>query len=188
MTDSFIKLTQFMAIHQLFRLGIYTLLSKIIPSKVNGLKAGDMAPDFELPNQENKIVTLKHLRGHKVVLIFYPKDFTLGCTTQLCNIRDEFKLLQQHQLKIFGISTDGVNSHAAFVAKKQFPFELLADAQKQVVKKFGVYDEIKFLGSTFSGTNRTTFIISEQGIILHIIKNIHNLRHSSEIIKALEHQ
>ncbi len=131
------------------------------------LKIGDIAPDFELQATGGKIFRLsRSLSDGKLVLYFYPKDFTPGCTTEACAFRDEFSELRKSEIKVFGISTDTINSHEKFKKQHRLPFELLSDLNGEVARLYGVYNRL------FRIANRVTFIINSHGKILGITKNM----------------
>jgi peroxiredoxin Q/BCP len=145
------------------------------------LEAGSEAPNFTVNDQNGNPVTLSDLKGKKVVLYFYPKDDTPGCTAQACNLRDNFSTIQEKGVVVLGVSTDDEKSHKKFETKYNLPFTLLADSEKEIVEKYGVWGEKKFMGKTFMGTNRTTFLINEEGIIEHIIKKVDTNNHTQQI-------
>src|SRR3989344_8948318 len=132
------------------------------------LKQGDRAPDFELPDQDGKLHRLSDYKGKKVVLYFYPKDMTSGCTVEACNFRDDFEEYRKKGIVILGVSNDDEAMHRKFIEKEKLPFTLLADKDKSVVNKYGVYGEKSFLGKKFMGIKRMTFLINEKGIIKKI--------------------
>src|SRR3989304_6896217 len=132
------------------------------------LKVGDKAPDFVLPDQNGKTHKLSAFSGKKVLIYFYPKDFTPGCTIEACSIRDDFPKFESNKLTVLGISTDSVESHKKFSQKHELPFTLLADGDKKTVKTYDVYKPKKFLGKEFLGTVRTSFLVNEQGKIAKI--------------------
>lgn len=146
------------------------------------LKAGDKAPDFEAFDQNGKKISLKDFRGKKVVLYFYPKDDTPGCTVEACNLRDNYDDLEIKGYKVIGVSVDNQKSHQKFISKFELPFDLIADTDKKVVDAYGVWGEKKFLGKTHMGTNRTTFLIDGNGIIEKIIDKVDTKNHASQII------
>lgn len=133
------------------------------------LKEGTKAPVFEGVDQNGNAVSLNDFKGKKVVLYFYPKDDTPGCTTQACNLRDNYNVLIQKNFQVIGISTDNVKSHKKFEDKYSLPFPLIADEEKKIVEQYGVWGEKKFMGKNYMGTNRTTFLIDENGTIKKII-------------------
>lgn len=128
------------------------------------LKIGDQAPEFSLPNQEGTPVSLKDLRGQRVVIYFYPKDDTPGCTKEACNFRDQWALFQQHGIQVLGISKDGTASHGKFVAKYNLPFTLLSDAEPcPVAEAYESYGLKKFMGKEYMGMMRHTFVVDAEG-------------------------
>lgn len=133
------------------------------------LTEGSIAPDFEGADQNGKKVSLSDFKGKKVILYFYPKDDTPGCTAQACNLRDNYNDLIKQGFQVIGISTDSVKSHKKFENKYELPFPLIADEEKKIVELYGVWGEKKFMGKTYMGTNRTTFLIDEDGKIKKII-------------------
>lgn len=149
------------------------------------LNEGDLAPDFTGIDQQGRTIKLSDYRGKKVVLYFYPKDNTPGCTAQACSLRDHYAELKQMGLEVIGVSTDSVASHQKFEQKYQLPFTLIADTDKQIVQAYGVYAPKKFMGKSFLGTVRTTFIINEQGVIEKIIRKPNTARHAQEVMAAV---
>nr|WKN36685.1 thioredoxin-dependent thiol peroxidase [Tunicatimonas sp. TK19036] len=147
------------------------------------LHVGDTAPDFESLNQDGETVKLSDFRGKKVILYFYPKDNTPGCTAQACNLRDNYQELQKAGYEILGVSTDGVDSHQKFIQKQELPFTLIADEDKTVNEKYGVWQEKSMYGRKYMGTVRKTFVIDESGIIEDIIKKVKTKDHSAQILK-----
>ena len=140
------------------------------------------APDFEAFNQDGKTVKLSDYRGKKVVLYFYPKDNTPTCTTQACNLRDNYKQLLKNGYVVLGVSVDNVKSHAKFKAKFELPFDLIADPEHNIVEKYGVWGEKMMFGKKYMGILRTTFVIDEKGIITEIIDKVESKVHSAQII------
>ncbi len=130
---------------------------------------GSKAPDFTGIDQNGKSISLKDFKGHKVILYFYPKDNTPGCTAQACNLRDNYTVLLKKGFQVIGISTDKVTSHKKFEEKYRLPFPLIADENKAIVEQYGVWGEKKFMGKRYMGTHRTTFLIDEKGVIKKII-------------------
>jgi thioredoxin-dependent peroxiredoxin len=147
------------------------------------LKAGDQAPDFEAKNQNGESVKLTDFRGKKVVLYFYPKDNTPGCTMQACNLRDNYEELQKRGYEVIGVSPDSEKKHQNFIEKKELPFMLIADTDRQVHEKYGTWREKKNFGKTYMGTVRTTFIIDEEGKIEEIIEKVKTKEHTAQILK-----
>lgn len=147
------------------------------------LQIGDKAPDFEAKNQNGETVKLSDYRGKKVVIYFYPKDNTPGCTAQACNLRDNYTDLQKEGYEVIGISTDSVDSHQKFAEKQSLPFTLIADEDKNINEAYGVWQEKSMYGRKYMGTARTTFIIDEKGIITDIIEKVKTSDHSAQILK-----
>ncbi len=149
------------------------------------LKPGQKAPDFKLKDSYGKDVSLSNFKGKKVILYFYPKDDTAGCTVEACEFRDGYKLFASKKAKILGISADDERSHRKFAEKHALPFQLLADVKKEVVKKYGVYGEKSFMGKKYLGIYRTTFLIDEKGKIIKIFENVKPAGHAKEILSLL---
>jgi peroxiredoxin Q/BCP len=150
------------------------------------LKAGDKAPLFTAKDQHGNTVKLSDYKGKKVVLYFYPKDDTPGCTKEACNFRDNFRILQQKGIEVVGVSTDSVGSHAKFAEKYDLPFTLVADETKRIVQDYGVWGEKKFMGKTYMGVNRTTFLIDEKGVIRHIITKVDTDNATAQVLELIE--
>lgn len=148
------------------------------------LKIGSKAPAFSGNDQNGNKIALKDFKGKKVVLYFYPKDDTPGCTAQACNLRDNYQDLLKSGMQIVGVSVDSVKSHKKFEQKYELPFPLIADEDKKIVEAYGVWGEKKFMGRTYMGTNRVTFLIDEQGKINHIISKPDTKNHTAEILAA----
>jgi peroxiredoxin Q/BCP len=148
------------------------------------LKAGDKAPDFRAPDQDGNAVELSGLKGKKVVLYFYPKDMTPGCTAEACNLRDNYKLLQRQGYEVFGVSTDNERSHQKFIAKEKLPFSLLADTDKSIHEKYGTWVEKSMYGRKYMGTARVTFVIDERGVISEIIEKVDTKNHAHQILES----
>lgn len=146
------------------------------------LNIGDKAPAFSGLDQFGKELSLDQYKGKKVVLYFYPKDDTPGCTAEACNLRDNYSDLTKFGFDVIGVSTDSVKSHAKFVDKYSLPFRLLADEDKKVVEAYGVFGLKKFMGKEYMGVNRTTFIIDENGVISNIIEKVDTKNHTAQII------
>ena len=147
------------------------------------LKVGDKAPDFSINDQDGKSVNLAALRGKKVVLYFYPKDMTPGCTAEACNLRDNYQSLKKKGFEIFGVSTDSEKTHQKFIAKEKLPFRLLADPNKIVHEAYGTWVEKSMYGRKYMGTARVTFIINESGIISDIIEKVDTKNHTEQILR-----
>lgn len=143
---------------------------------------GEPAPDFTGKDQHGNSIKLSDYRGKKVVLYFYPKDDTPGCTAQACNLRDNQAALQQAGYQVIGVSTDNEQSHRKFVDKYQLNFPLIADPDKQIVQQYGVWQEKSMYGKKYFGTVRTTFLIDEQGTITDIIGKVNTKEHARQIL------
>ena len=148
------------------------------------LKEGDKAPIFKGMDQHGNTVSLKDFKGKKVVLYFYPKDMTPGCTAQACNLRDNYAALQREGYVVVGVSADSEQQHAKFAEKYDLPFPLLADEQREIIEQYGVWGEKKFMGRVFDGIHRVTFVINEKGVIERIITKPNTKDHTAEILGA----
>ena len=146
------------------------------------LKIGNKAPDFESINQNGDKVKLSDFIGKKVVLYFYPRDNTPGCTTQACNLKDNYNTLQQNGYTILGISKDSPKSHQKFINKFDLPFDLIADEDQNVHMKYGTWIEKSMYGKNYMGTARWTFLIDEKGNIENIIQKVKTKEHTSQIL------
>lgn len=147
------------------------------------LETGQKAPDFTLNNQDGKAVSLSDYKGKKVVLYFYPKDDTPGCTKEACNLRDNQSVLKEKGVVVLGVSIDDEVSHQKFINKYNLNFDLLADPEKQVVNLYGVWGEKNMYGRKYMGTNRWTYLINDDGVIDKIYKKVKVSEHAQEIIK-----
>lgn len=150
------------------------------------LKEGNKAPAFSLPNQDGKKISLKDFLGKKVVLYFYPKDMTSGCTKEACDFRDHIKLFNNKDVVVLGVSPDSVQSHKKFQEKYNLPFDLLSDESKKVLEKYGVWKEKSMYGKKYFGVERTTFIIDEKGKIKKIFPRVKVEGHVKQVLEALE--
>jgi thioredoxin-dependent peroxiredoxin len=148
------------------------------------LEEGDKAPDFTAKDQDGNEVKLADFRGQRVVLYFYPKDDTPGCTKEACSFRDADEIYAEKGIKVFGISTDNEKSHQKFVSKYSLPFTLIADTEKKLVNDYGVYAEKSLYGRKYMGVNRRTFLIDEDGKIIKIFKKVNVSEHADEVLKA----
>ncbi len=147
------------------------------------LKVGQKAPDFKVNDQDGNEISLSDFKGKKVVLYFYPKDQTPGCTTEACNLRDNYKLLQKKGYEVLGVSTDSEKSHQKFIEKQDLPFQLLADVDKVIHTKYGTWVEKSMYGRKYMGTARVTFIIDEKGAIEEIIEKVDTKNHAEQILR-----
>ena len=150
------------------------------------LKIGDKAPAFKLKNQDGELISLSDLKEKPVVLYFYPKDDTPGCTKEACNFRDEFPKFGKMKAEIIGISADSVESHKKFAEKYKLPFNLLSDEKKEVIEKYGVWQQKSMYGKKYMGIVRTTFIIDSSGKIRKIFPKVKVDEHNKEVIEALK--
>ncbi len=150
------------------------------------IKAGNQAPDFTLPDDEGHMHTLSDYHGKPVVLYFYPKDNTSGCTKEACGFRDDYSAYREAGVTILGVSPDSSKSHANFKAKYELPFTLLADTERKVLKAYGAWGLKKMYGREYEGVLRTTFLIGKDGTILKVFTKVKPATHSTEILAALE--
>jgi peroxiredoxin Q/BCP len=149
-------------------------------------KPGDLAPDFELLSDADRPIKLSDFRGKHVVLYFYPKADTPGCTTEACGFRDDYSMYEEKGVVILGVSPDTVSTQSKFKAKHTLPFTLLADPEKKVSEAYGVWGLKKFMGREYMGVLRTTFLIDPEGKILQVFEKVKPATHSAEILGALE--
>ena len=147
------------------------------------LNIGDKAPEINAVDQNGNQITLDQYKGKKVVLYFYPKDMTPGCTAQSCNLSDNYTLLQKNGYDVIGVSCDSIKRHQKFIEKHSLPFNLVSDEDQKVVKDYGVWQLKKFMGREYMGIVRTTFLIDEKGIIQDIIEKVNTKDHISQIVK-----
>ena len=149
------------------------------------MNIGDKAPEFLGLNEKGEEIRLSNYKGRKIVLYFYPKDMTSGCTAQACNLRDNYEELRKQGYEVIGVSINDQKSHQKFIEKNSLPFTLIADTEQKLVQEFGVWGEKSMYGRKYMGTFRTTFIIHEEGIIERIIlpKEIKTKDHAAQILK-----
>ena len=150
------------------------------------VKEGATAPAFKTTDTNGKSLSLKDFRGQKVVLYFYPKDDTPGCTKEACSFRDGFLKFKKRGITILGVSPDSEKSHQKFTAKYKLPFTLLADTDHSIADAYGVYGEKKFMGRTYMGIHRTTFLIDEKGKIKKIFDKVKPDEHAEEVLAAFQ--
>lgn len=150
------------------------------------LKEGDQAPDFSLPDQNGRIHRLKNYRGKTILLYFYPKDDTPGCTKEACALRDNFSGFNKHKTVILGISVDSPQSHRKFAEKYKLPFTLLADQDKKTVKLYGVWGKKKFMSREYMGTFRKSFLINPRGRVAKIYEEVKTTEHAEEVLEGLK--
>jgi peroxiredoxin Q/BCP len=150
------------------------------------LREGDPAPDFTLRSEAGETITLSSLRGRPVVLYFYPKDDTPGCTAQACGIRDAYDDFERAGAVVLGVSPDDERSHAKFKAKYGLPFTLLADPDHAVAEQYGVWGEKKYMGRTYLGVKRSTFVLDPDGIVTKVMHDVKPATHADDVIAALD--
>jgi len=148
------------------------------------LHEGDIAPDFTANDQNGRPVRLADFQGNRVVLYFYPKDDTPGCTKEACSFREANSIYTEKGITVLGVSTDSEKSHQKFIAKYNLPFTLLADTDQKIVNDYGVYGEKSLYGRKYMGVNRMTFLIDEAGKIVKIFKKVKVSEHADEVLKA----
>lgn len=146
------------------------------------LKVGDQVPDFAGPDQDGNTISAAELKGSAYVLFFYPRDNTPGCTQEVCNLRDNYKALEKAGYKVIGVSFDSEQKHQKFIAKHDLPFPLIADTEMTMLKQFGIWGPKKFMGRTFDGTHRTTFVVNAAGAIEQIIDKVKVADHAAQIL------
>jgi len=150
------------------------------------LAEGMKAPDFSGKDQSGNAISLKDMQGRKVILYFYPKDNTPGCTTESCNLRDNYRELIKKGFEVIGVSADSEKSHQNFIDKYNLPFNLISDSGKEILKSYGAWGPKKLYGKVYEGILRKTFIIDEQGVILKIINKVDTKNHTNQILDALK--
>lgn len=149
------------------------------------LKPGDKAPAFRLPDDKGNIISLADLKGKKIVLYFYPKDDTTGCTKEACSFRDNIKVIEKNGAVVIGVSRDSVASHQKFRKKYSLPFTLLSDESTEMLNKYDVWKEKSMYGKKYMGIERTTFIIDEKGKISSVFRKVKVDGHTDEVLSAL---
>ncbi|MGE0077045.1 MAG: thioredoxin-dependent thiol peroxidase [Bacteroidales bacterium] len=150
------------------------------------LNIGDKTPDFKGIDQDENNISLSDFKGKNLVLYFYPKDNTSGCTAEACSLRDGYEDLKKLGMEVVGVSPDSVKSHQSFIQKYSLPFRLIADTEKEVATAFGVWGEKKMYGKAYMGILRTTFIIDKNGVITHIFDKVDTKEHVSQILTELK--
>ena len=153
---------------------------------MNILREGDKAPSFTLKDQNGNQLSLAQFKGKKVVLYFYPKDSTPGCTAEACDFRDNYQELKAQGIEVLGVSIDDEKSHQKFITKYDLPFTLLADTEKEIVEAYGVWGEKSMYGKKYMGTNRITFIIDEEGNIAHIISKVDTKAPTAQVLALIK--
>jgi len=150
------------------------------------LKEGDKAPQFEFTDHQGEQRSLDSFKGKKVILYFYPRDNTPGCTAEACNLRDNYQALQGKGFEVIGVSADSEKSHDKFRTKFELPFHLISDTEKKVLEDYGVWGEKKLLGRTYMGIHRVTFIIDENGMIQKIFTKVNTTEHTNQILDEMK--
>ncbi len=151
---------------------------------MNTLKAGDKVPDFSAKDQDGNTISLSDYLGKKLIVFFYPRANTPGCTAEACNLRDNYAALQSQGYELLGVSEDSQKKQANFRNKFEFPFPLLADEDHTVIEAFGVWGPKKFMGKEYDGLHRTTFLINEEGVIDHVIQKVKTKDHAAQILEV----
>ncbi len=148
------------------------------------LKPGDAAPQFDAADQNGNQISLKSLKGKKVVLYFYPKDDTPGCTAEACNLRDNHSELISQGYVVIGVSPDPLKAHTKFTEKYELPFSLMPDTDKKIIQSYGVWGPKKFMGKSYEGVFRTTFVIDENGVIVKVFTQVDTKNHTDQILNS----
>ncbi len=149
------------------------------------VREGEIAPDFTAESDAGEPVALSSLRGQPVVLYFYPKDDTPGCTAQACGIRDAYGEFERAGAVVLGVSPDSVGKHVKFKDKYDLPFTLLADPEHELAERYGVWGEKKYMGRSYMGVSRTTFVIDPDGVVAKVFENVKPLTHADDVLAAL---
>lgn len=163
-----------------------TLLQNIVKNKHSSrLQEGDKAPDFKGKDQDGNSIALQDYKDKKVILYFYPKDDTSGCTAQSCNLRDNYEALIAKGFVVLGVSADDEQSHQKFIKKYNLPFPLIADTDKKIINDYDVWGQKTIFGKTMDGINRTTFVISETGKIEKVVRDVDTANHTEQILQSI---
>ena len=152
---------------------------------MNKINEGEQAPNFSGKDQNGKTIKLEDYAGKKVVIYFYPKDDTPGCTAEACSLRDNYKSLTDQGIEIIGVSADTEAKHQKFIEKYDLPFPLIADTEKEVIEAFGVWGEKKFMGKVYDGIHRVTYVIDEKGVVIKRFDKVKTKEHAEQILEAL---
>ena len=152
---------------------------------MNRLKQGDKVPNFTVNDQDGDAVSLSDYKGKKLIVFFYPKASTPGCTAEACNLRDNYKVLQDKGFELLGVSADSEKRQSNFKNKYEFPFPLLADEEKEVINAFGVWGLKKFMGREYDGIHRKTFLVDEDGVVAHVIDKVKTKDHAAQILELI---
>lgn len=153
---------------------------------MNTLKIGDKVPDFTVNDQDGNAVSLSDFVGKKLIVFFYPKASTPGCTAEACNLRDNYAELQSQGFELLGVSADSEKRQTNFKNKYEFPFPLLADENKEVIEAFGVWGEKKFMGKIYDGIHRKTFLVNGEGVVNQVIDKVKTKDHAAQILALVE--
>jgi peroxiredoxin Q/BCP len=148
------------------------------------LTIGSKIPSITSSDQNGKEINLSQFNGKKLVVYFYPKDDTPGCTAQACSLRDNFEILVEKQIVILGVSADSAQTHTKFIEKYKLPFSLLADTEKEIIKAFGVWGSKKFMGRTYDGIHRTSFLFNEDSTLIAVLDKPNTKDHANEILQT----
>lgn len=148
------------------------------------LKIGDKAPAFSVANEKGEVVNLTDFSGKKLVLFFYPKDNTPGCTAEACSLKDSYAELRANGFELLGISADDAKSHQKFIEKYSLPFSLLADTSHNMLKDYGVWGPKKFMGKSYDGISRTTYVVDENGIVERVFEKVVTSDHAAQILDS----
>jgi len=152
---------------------------------ITHLKTGDIAPKFSGKDQNGETVSLSQFEGKRVILFFYPKDMTPGCTAEACNLGENYAELQKRNFEVIGVSADSEARHQKFISKYNLPYTLIADEEKEVINAYGIWGEKKFMGKTYDGIHRTTFVIGANGKLEAVIKKVKTKDHTAQILEEL---
>ena len=152
---------------------------------MNTLKQGDAVPNFTVNDQDGNAISLSDYKGKKLIVFFYPKANTPGCTAEACNLSDNYKALQDKGFEILGVSADTEKKQSNFKNKFDFPYPLLADTEKEVIEAFGVWGLKKFMGREYDGIHRKTFLIDENGVVTHVIDKVKTKDHAAQILELV---
>jgi peroxiredoxin Q/BCP len=150
------------------------------------LKIGDKAPDFSGVDQDGNAITLQDFKGKNLILYFYPKDNTPGCTSEACDLRDNYNMWMEKGYEIIGVSPDSSKSHQNFIAKYELPFPLIADTEKVIIKDYGAWGLKKMYGKEYEGLLRTTFVVDGEGIITNIFTKVKTKDHTNQILESIK--
>ena len=153
---------------------------------MNTLKVGDTVPNFSSIDDQGQTVSLADYKGKKLIVFFYPKASTPGCTAEACNLRDNYVVLKEKGYALLGVSADSVKRQQSFKNKYEFPFPLLADEDKNVINAFGVWGPKKFMGKEYDGIHRMTFIVDENGVVAHVISKVKTKDHAAQILEEIK--